>query len=260
MKLLSLNVWGGRLFGDLMSYIGEIQKDVDIFCFQEVYTTVTAATTSKNEKVRYNLFAELCDLLFPNFYGFFSSHHDNHDFKGIVDHHVSYGLATFIRRQFPAVSGDIFVFGNRNYPRGGYPFIRSRTLQYIMVADIEGKPYTICNFHGLWNGEGKGDSEERMIQSRNVRMFLDQIPYPKILCGDFNLAPGMMSLAMLEEQMRNLVLETNVACTRSSHYPKRESEPYADYILVSSNIGVHMFQVVDREVSDHLPLLLDFTV
>lgn len=259
MRLLSLNVWMGRLFEELVDYVRETTKSIDIFCFQEVFSTVTTVKWSEDKKMRYNLFSELCGVL-PGFCGFFSSYYDGGDAKGKVDHHVSYGLAVFVRKSIQVISvGDIFVFGNRNYSPREYPFIRSRTLQYVTILNSNGRACTICNFHGLWNGKGKTDTQERLIQSENARSFLDQIPHSKILCGDFNLTSNTESLYMLERDMKNLVRERGFRNTRSSFYPKRESEPYADYMLVSPDIKVHLFNVEEKEVSDHLPLVLNFT-
>jgi endonuclease/exonuclease/phosphatase family metal-dependent hydrolase len=57
--------------------------------------------------------------------------------------------------------------------------------------------------------------------------------------------------------MTNLVTKFGVTSTRSSHYLKEEK--FADYILVSPHVEVNDFQVLQEEVSDHLPLLLEFT-
>ena len=46
--------------------------------------------------------------------------------------------------------------------------------------------------------------------------------------------------------------------TRSRHYDKLIDFPFADYIFTSPEIIVSEFKVLSDEVSDHLPLLLDF--
>jgi len=61
---------------------------------------------------------------------------------------------------------------------------------------------------------------------------------------------------MLETSMRNLVKEYKVATTRSHFYAKEHK--FADYILVSSEIDVKKFEVIQEVVSDHLPLILEF--
>jgi endonuclease/exonuclease/phosphatase family metal-dependent hydrolase len=82
------------------------------------------------------------------------------------------------------------------------------------------------------------------------------VPPSRILCGDFNLLPNTDSLTILEQGMRNLIKEYPVTSTRSRFYEKPDK--FADYILVSPEVVVEDFQVLDEAVSDHLPLLLEF--
>jgi exonuclease III len=64
------------------------------------------------------------------------------------------------------------------------------------------------------------------------------------------------SLAILEEGMKNLIKEYGVTDTRSSLYTKPIR--FADYILVSPEIRINNFKVLAEEVSDHLPMVLEF--
>lgn len=69
--------------------------------------------------------------------------------------------------------------------------------------------------------------------------------------------PETKSLKMLEDLgMRNLIRESGVTSTRSSHYKKPLR--FADYTLVSPDIKVNDFKVLPDEVSDHLAMYLDF--
>lgn len=78
-----------------------------------------------------------------------------------------------------------------------------------------------------------------------------------VLCGDLNLNPDTACLAALRAGRRELVLESSAPTTRSSHYPKREQMPYADYCIVGPGVEVRGFQVLPDEVSDHLALRLE---
>ena len=266
MILLSLNVWGDerKVFEKLISYIKLMGGvgGVDVFCFQEVFSTISgnAPAWSNDGDARYKLFTDFCNIL-PNHRGYFAPHHDRFDYDGETPFFTSFGLATFVRKEIHVTAvGDVFVFGNRNEVGSEHPFSRSRAVQYVTVVDENGKPCTICNFHGLWNGKNKYDSEERLNQTKNVHAFLNEIPHAKILCGDFNMMPGIESLRILEKGMRNLIVESNVISTRSDLYEKRDIEPYADYILVSRGVEVKSFHVLWIEVSDHLPLEMEFSV
>ncbi len=124
-----------------------------------------------------------------------------------------------------------------------------------MAANIA-QLFMSATIHGLWNGKGKTDTEDRILQSQRIKKFMSTIHNPIILCGDFNLHPETDSLKMLDENMANLIKTHNITSTRSQYYPKEEK--FADYILVSSDIKVKEFKVMQEPVSDHLPLWLEF--
>ena len=61
---------------------------------------------------------------------------------------------------------------------------------------------------------------------------------------------------LLEDGMRNLIAEYKVPTTRTYYY-KRE-EKHADYILVSPDVTIKQFSVINTVVSDHMPLMVEF--
>ena len=268
--LLSLNVWYGKCFDRLIGYINECSEVIDIFCFQEMLST-TSHQQWLGDGQRLNLFSEISVIL-PEFIGFFAPARDWYDQKDSQHpYHFSAGLALFIRTSIHAVcSGDIFIFGHRRHYRD-YDYKQNmsapRNLQYIITKDRDNRETMIANFHGIWNGKGKTDTPERIAQSQSIIHFFDQIrtcsdrKMRKILSGDFNLRQDAKSLKMLEDQdqeMRNLIKEYSITTTRSSYYDKRKQEPHADYMLVSPDIDVLNFMVDNTEVSDHLPLILQY--
>jgi len=127
---------------------------------------------------------------------------------------------------------------------------------FVSVKGVGGN-FLIGNFHGLWNGIDKLDSEDRLRQSENIMKFLDNRKKNyKILCGDFNLRPDTESIKILEKDMNNLIKTFGIKSTRTSLYTKLEK--HADYIFTSPEIKINHFEVAPNEVSDHSPLLLDF--
>lgn len=104
--------------------------------------------------------------------------------------------------------------------------------------------------------ESKEDTPERLEQSDNILKFLDSYKFGKILCGDFNLNPGTKSISMLEKGMVNLIKKYNIQNTRSNLHTRKDK--LADYILVSRDVEVLDFKVMEDQVSDHLPLFLEF--
>ena len=264
MRLISLNTWGGRLFDSFAKYITTEAESTDVFCFQEVFQTNSDIHTDRQDPTdgfvfRVNLFSEITKLL-PNFQGYFANAQDGFLYNKPVNYNLSYGLATFVKRNiFVGSHKDIFIFGEKNsqLESDKVGITTPRNLQYVNLKTPKENELTIGNLHGLWKPGPKTDSEATLGQSKRVKTFLDKTPNPKILCGDFNLLPETKSLRILEENMVDLVKKFDIHSTRSVSF-KYETR-YADYMLVSPDVVVERFNAPHINVSDHLPLVLEFS-
>ncbi len=259
MKLISLNVWGGKIYEPLMDFIQKNSRDTDIFCFQEVFHTTSDIKTLKERRM--NLYEEFSKLL-TNHQGYFSSSLANwvifsrtKNFK--TDFNLYFGLSIFIKKDLSVVSsGDFFVYGERDVFNSNDLNTLPRNAQYLTFTK-SGKRYTVCNLHGIWLKGGKNDSPTRLEQSRKINEFLNKQIGEKVLCGDFNLNLDTESVKILEENSRNLIKEYNIPTTRNRFYPGPEE--FADYTFVSKNTTVKSFEVPTLEISDHLPMILEFS-
>lgn len=240
MKLITLNTWGGRLKEPFISFVKD-NKDVDIFCFQEVCDQSREILESEYPDHMYDQFSDLKALL-PDHEGFFRP-----VLRGI------YGVAIYVKKNISVTEeGEIIIHASESEAiTDGH---HSRNMQWVKVG-YEGKTLTIINVHGLWNGKGKTDTPERIAQSLVIKRFVDTVDGPKILCGDFNLNPDTESLKIVEENMVNLIKKYSITSTRTSFYPKEGK--FADYIFVSPDIEVKNFEVMPEEVSDHAALFLE---
>jgi endonuclease/exonuclease/phosphatase family metal-dependent hydrolase len=243
MKLICLNTAGGFVRNELRGFITKHAADTDIFCFQEIFDNAHVHTLGDIDQ---NLYTTITKLL-PDHKGYYAPSQDNDE-----------GIAIFIK---PSIKlnevGDVFVHRYLNAMEGEDRRTLGRNLQYIQFAE-NNQVYTIINVHGLWNGAGKTDTSDRLEQSQKIRDFIVTRATSKvILIGDLNLGPDTKSLAILEENMRNLIKENGITSTRS-HYHKW-SNKFADYALVSNDVQVIRFEVLQDQVSDHLPLLLEFS-
>lgn len=217
MKLETLNIWGGRIYQPLIEHVQKQAKDIDIFCFQEVFSTQSKRNfISEHAEPKYfdypindypacaNIFQKLLQAL-PAFYGYYSSSQDrldNHNFK---DEDLSLGLTMFIKKTIQVkAKGNLFVHRSKNSIVGTDISTIGRNLQYIQF-ERDKKQFTVANLHGLWNGKDKTDSFERIEQSRKTKAFLDSTSGAKILCGDFNLLPDLHSLVLLEQGYVNFL-------------------------------------------------------
>ena len=253
MKLICLNTWGGKAGAEKLLAFLDSHRDADFLCLQEIWSAPYAHLDGAAAGAEVIDHAEIMvygkqeiSALLGGHEAFFHPHH--------LD---DYGLMTLVSKTLKVVdSGDVFVHRERGYVPEGNIGLHARNLQFVTVDGRSG-PLSVMNFHGLWNGRGKGDSEERIEQSRRILKFLAGRRKPFVLCGDFNLLPETESLRMLEAAgLRNLVAEFGVTSTRTSLYTR--AELFADYVFVSDGIDVRDFRVLADEVSDHAPLLLEF--
>lgn len=242
MKLITLNIWGGHIRQPLLDFM-EAHRDVDIFCLQEVYhKAANTICTLDGFEVGLDIFSDIQARL-PNHQGLF---------RPVVNN--SYGIGMFMKNSVRILEeGDVQIHDNPDYP--GVGPTHQRNLQWVRFQ-TDSQVYTVVNVHGLWNGQGKTDTHERITQCKNIKDFLNTCDGPKILCGDFNLKPDTESVKILEVGMTNIIKTHNVTSTRTCFYDKEEK--FADYVFVSPEISVHHFEVMKDEVSDHAPLFLDF--
>ena len=92
-----------------------------------------------------------------------------------------------------------------------------------------------------------------------VRM-VNAISTPVILMGDFNTYHGEREIKQLLKETR---LRDRVNLDKHSRHvtlPVWHPSKRLDYILTSLEIKVHRYSVLHFHFSDHLPLLVDFTV
>ena len=252
MKIITLNTWGGYAGKEKLLSFFEEHKNVDVFCLQEVWNAkydelhgvMAGGKPLETDKTMTNGRNDIQKTL-PNHAGFFRPH--------FMD---DYGLFLLVNKKFKVLAeGEIFVYKEKGYIPEGDCGNHARNIQYVTLMN-DGKLFTIINFHGLWNGKGKTDTDDRIQQSQNIINFINSQNSECILCGDFNLLPDTKSLQMFEEAgLTDLIKKHNIKSTRTSFYKKPER--HADYIFLSTGIKEKDFKVLPEEVSDHSPLFLE---
>lgn len=258
MKLVTLNTWGGIVYEPLLRFVEKHADSTDIFCFQEMLFGPRAEFSEEN-KARLNLFSEiekrLTDFVPYKYLAPDTALHFQHE---LLPSDTRPGQTIFVRKNLSVKNNGGFRCYKVDDPQGVSSGAKiTGSCEWIELQTSENEILTVLNLHGLWQENSqKSDTPERFTQSQIIKDFLSSQPGKKILCGDFNLIPTGESIKMLEENMVNLVKIHNVTSTRSSFYTKPGK--FADYILISPEIQVEKFEVLQEEVSDHLPLLLEF--
>ncbi|MCC7522593.1 endonuclease/exonuclease/phosphatase family protein [Candidatus Uhrbacteria bacterium] len=250
MKIITLNTWGGRGGKEkLLSFFQKYGPSTDVFCLQEIWSAPydhlegasAGGTQINNSDIMTSGMQEISNIL-PDHVTFFHPHHGDH-----------YGLLMLVKKNLNVrEEGEEFVYKYKGFVPEGDVGLHARNIQYVTL-ETAARPITIINFHGLWTGQGKADTEDRLEQSKKIIRFLQTRKNEYVLCGDFNLLPDTKSIQMIEESgLRNLIKEYQVTSTRTSYYTKPDK--FADYIFTTPGLIVKSFQVLPEEVSDHAAL------
>jgi exonuclease III len=256
MRLVSLNLWGGRAYNKLTEFVESEKLRTDIFCFQEVLDLKTGDIDPEvkaaieeyqksGRKQELNLYSSLRDLLTG--------------FESFLSEPYSQGaerLAIFARKELKAQVEVLKVHRKIDVILHDKPFWVSCIMQHAQIKRGT-LSYDIAQLHGLWQGGGKADTPERLEQSKTINKLMSKFGERKVLCGDFNLDINTESVRMLEDSMTDLIRTHRITTTRSTLAPARKGK-IADYVFVSDKIKVNDFELPETEASDHLPLCLDF--
>lgn len=245
-----------------MEFVKAEAPTTDIFCFQEVYFSKTRRP--EIPWIRANLAFELNNILTD-----FSmlerlatekSYILDKMSRKNISKDIRIGEAIFVRKPMKVTEHG----GFHTYAEDGESVnerIEKTTgnFQFVKIKDTRGS-YLVGNIHGVWLPHSKSDTPKRIEQSRHLKNFIKSHSGRKILCGDFNVLPKTKSIELLSLDMRDLIKEYDIKSTRTRYYPdmRKYADYISDYVFVSSDIQVNDFKVLENEVSDHSPLLLEF--
>jgi endonuclease/exonuclease/phosphatase family metal-dependent hydrolase len=228
MKIVFLNVWGGKTQDVLVDYIKQQTRDTDIFCFQEA--------TDEMKRLSADVLSDYTEIS---------------DFKYFSDKD-NFPQSTFIKKGMEILSSGTLMAGEVDCGLAIYSEIK-----------VEGGSVYICNVHGKAQPGNKLDDIGRLKQSQTIIDFFKDKNIPIIIGGDFNISPGTQSIEMFTRHgYRDLISEFSIDTTRNhlawDRHPTKMY--YSDYIFVNEMVQLERFEVPKNEVSDHLPMLLEIEV
>ena len=243
MKLVQLNVWGGRLQSQIANFLAEQQPDV--LCLQEAISFnkddaavfITIENIQKANQLQYAVIAPVFSFNLMN------------------------GEARFgncILSRFPVQKSEI-VFTHLEHQEN-FDFnehdSNMRNFIHAVIKD-ESRAFNILTHHGYHIPDHKNGDKETLRQMKQIGQYIDQLGGPVILAGDFNLSPYSRSLGQLNTRLTNLSIKHHLKTTRTSLTHKTE---VCDYIFVNKEIKVKKFYAANEVVSDHKALVLDFDI
>ena len=109
-------------------------------------------------------------------------------------------------------------------------------------------------------------NKDKLVDKKTIKQsefilsnIIDNIPC--IVLGDFNLLPETESIKLINNKMINLINKYNIKTTRPTFDDGLDKgNLVCDYIFVNDKIKVNDFRVLESDISEHLPLLLDFEI
>lgn len=242
MKLLQLNVWGGRLERPLIKLIKDCNPD--ILCLQEAIDIKggKSAMFAATEEIQASIGAE--HIFFSPVFSL-----------GYMKRKADFGNC--IISKFPIIDQHM-MFTGKEYI-ADFDWLEHdpnmRNFQHATIKAKNGKPVHVLNHHGHHIDQHKNGDTETMRQCKLIADYINRLSGPVILAGDFNLAPDSESLGQINERLINLSAKAGLDTTRTSLTHKME---VCDYIFVNDKIRVDRFEVLDEVASDHKALVLNF--
>lgn len=267
-RLLSLNV---SIFDENNEKLTRFFREItpDTICLQETTRKVEesaidsfiskSAIDKATPELTYAFYAPnwaLKDFRQKNFHG---KKIFNHDFGGVIE----YG--NYVRSRFEIIGGkSIFIQEHFSYLTdweliAKHPGEEPRMVQIVDLKISNVQRLRILNYHGIWSKDKK-DTKRTISACQKIVHLAQEVNYPSLICGDFNLFPDTESIKILKDNFHSLVDNFNIKFTRpKSHELNSAKRNVVDYIFVSNEIEIKKFEVMDSDVSDHLPLVLDFS-
>lgn len=234
MRIIFLNTWHGKVWNNLRKFLITQLELTNIFCFLEVDPSLKAKIES----------------LLPEFALLYERGIKTNYMGGVTE-----GRAIFIKKPLKVkAGGSLNIFRAIKNDAGGFQSVE---------IDLRGKKILIANVHGKANPGEKLDTKARINQSGKIIDFLKNKAGSKIIGGDFNLMPETKSVRMFEEAgYKNLIKDFGIKNTRNrlswERFPVKQY--YSDFVFTSPEVKIKDFSVPNIEISDHLPLILDFDI
>lgn len=249
LKVLQMNIFLGKWLDKVIEYVKK--EDFDILIFQEV-------SGGRVSHHRDNVFQKIIGI------GYDGTLEVNWRIKG---HYGSFeGNGTFFKKDFTLLEKtDVWLNDYREIEDPDNRESRDDPKAALStLIEKDGIQLRVINAHLAWTPDAE-DSSEKIRQAKLFRDYLQTIDAPYIIAGDFNVEKHTEVVKLVESiGARNLTSENRVTNTLNSRLHKA---PHlfppgltVDYILVSPNIKVEKFEIIDLDLSDHLGSKAELTI
>lgn len=250
MKIIQINVEFGNKLPSLLELIAA--EKPDIICAQEVQSTKVAVPLAENFQT-----LEFIKTAGNFEHVFFSPTWGGEMFGTTLD------IGNAIFSKLPLKEQETIFTCGRYKPRQMVDdwTLNIRNVQ-LAKTDLGPNSLVIANHQGYLVRNSAVGGEETIKYSKALAAALKPHMDCLIMCGDLNIikeSPGFAPIAELG--LRNLTAENNTKTTLSSaHRALNKDSVACDYVLCSKSIAVKNFRAVDKVVSDHKALILEFDI
>jgi len=264
MKIISLNI--GIKINNTNKIIDFLKtENADIVCLQEV------AKHEENSvlplfKAKSKIDKTLKHIYPFNFFGdVFESRGYNAtgrvemDFGGLIKQ------GNYILSKLPLIeANNIFYYMHYRHMYDWTKWLdedTGRPLQQVIIDLEQAKKLQVINLHGIWTRDKKGDRRTIKQSQSIVKIASKYINLPTIVLGDINLLPNTKSITILNQNFTNLIEKYNIKTSRPDFEDSIDKgNNVVDYVFVNNKVQVKNFNIPSTEISDHLPLVLDFNI
>lgn len=247
IQICDLNLWnGGRLFEPMLEFVRDQQAD--IYLLQEAYD---GRRTDVDK--RFQTTALLKQAL-PEYHHLFGPCYlDDRPEEGKIED------GQLIISRWPITKSEMIWFdvGYGEYSNDAITDFRQfpAGVQKAEVA-VDGKHLTLLNVHGPWDLDGLANTKRR---ARMAEVLLENLGANTIMSGDFNCQPATDAIRAIESKLTNVFKDM---ATTTFNIRRKDLEKFpgyasavVDFMFVSPNINIVNKEIIDADVSDHLPLV-----
>lgn len=227
LRIIFLNAWSGILGNEISRFMEEQAAVTSVFCLQEVDEAMVG----------------ICKTILSDDFEEISAYKKNNESD-------FFPSATYVRKDRDIIASNPLFHDRKDV---------GLAIQ-TEIAFGDGSLH-ICNVHGVSRPNSKQDNPARKEQSAELIKPYAHIEDPVIIGGDFNLFPDTESIQAFQANgYRDLIQEYGIQTTRNHYAWERFPDTphyFSDYVFVKGGISVTRFSVLDDEVADHLPMLLE---
>ncbi len=253
MKIIQLNIWGGRYLKEAVAFFK--QENADIICLQEVTSGIFTKAEDADIK-GVDVYEYIKKEL--GYYGIFEKCFEA-EVGGRVSHRGNAILSRYPLKNAHTEFYD-FPFTRFDMNMEGREYAHTQPQNFISahITTPIGELRVMCT-HMAWSRVCE-DTERRVNQTKKIMSYLESAhDMPTLLCGDFNIHPQSESLRMFKLYFTNpgeaIVKNTLNPSVHPVFFNGDHPNGLAvDYILTHGlNVtSVHSSEII---ISDHLPII-----